>query len=164
MSLFSFFGCVAICVCCGTSGRRPLQVCALFHRSNIGDFSGSRWPLKNRGSYCSVCAQTTPTIAPNYGTGQRLPQYRYTNPLFKKFGGRGARICVANRGLGLPSLIYQKPPTKNRVPHEKTAPLRPRTLCTQAAYTVIGTVFFLPKKPKKFQKNCKKALPFSYKL
>jgi hypothetical protein len=50
-----------------------------------------------------------------------------------------------------------------KAPHKKRA-LRPRTLRAYAAYTVIGTVFSFPKKAKKFLKNCKKALPFSYKL
>ena len=50
--------------------------------------------------------------ATNIGTGQKLPHSHQTNPRFKKFWGAWARICVANRGLGLPSLIfYKKPPT-----------------------------------------------------
>ena len=52
---------------------RPYRVGApIFHKSNIGDFSGSRRPLKNRGSYCSVSVQTMPIFALNFGTGQRL--------------------------------------------------------------------------------------------
>jgi hypothetical protein len=36
-----------------------------------------------------------------------------------------------------------------KAPHKKRA-LRPRTLRAYAAYTVIGTVFFLQKRQKKF--------------
>ena len=42
-----------------TTNGRPYKTCAqMIRKTNIGDFSGSRWPLKNRGSYCSVSVQS----------------------------------------------------------------------------------------------------------
>ena len=77
-------------------------MCAAFsYKSNIGDFSGSRRPLKNSGSYSTGRVQTTPIFALNFGTRQRHPILAKQSLFLKVLGGVGA---------------FSKAPTKNRVP------------------------------------------------
>jgi hypothetical protein len=53
---------------------RPYRVGApVFHKSNIGDFSGSRWPLKNGGSYSTVSVLTENFLPPTMERGRDFP-------------------------------------------------------------------------------------------
>ena len=116
-SVCAVFVCVAVCVFSGRRGAVPYKICALFfHRTNIGDFSGSRWPLKNSGSYCSVCAQTMPILAPNYGTGQSTSLYIQLPPDLKSLGGVGGFTKAPRK--------TPRPPRKNRAPMKKAHPTR----------------------------------------
>jgi hypothetical protein len=50
------------------------------NKSNIGERAGSRWSLTAMREPTTVSVETTPTFAPNYGTGQSITFYIPTSP------------------------------------------------------------------------------------
>ena len=107
--------------------RRPLQ-------------KWVRLPFMRRYAIITGRASPSPTkfLPQTTERGTDTP-FEPNTPLFLKALGVWARICVANRGLGLPSLILSKSPHENP---------RPRVPYSSSPFWRMMSLMGVPLKPK----------------